>query len=77
MIFFTSLSTQYQIDLERPPILKISHRLQSWTIIGDILIAENVYLICLAIVRIIHMVKHPYPNAIQGLYQNNTYITYH
>ena len=44
---------------------------------GDILIAENVYLICLAIVRIIHMVKHPYPNAIQGLDQNNTYITYH
>ena len=40
MIFFTSLSTQYQIDLERPPILKISHRLQSLTIIDDILIAE-------------------------------------
>ena len=27
-------------DLERPPILKISHRLQSLTIIDDILIAE-------------------------------------
>ena len=77
MIFVTSLWTQYQIGLERPRILLISHRLQSWTMINDILIAENVQVIFLVIVLIIYMVKHLYPNAIEGLDQNNTYITYH